>query len=512
MADLESLLRERFRLPAFRLGQKAILEDSLQKKDVLAVLPTGGGKSLCFQLPALAQSQLVVVVSPLIALMRDQVGALTRLGIPADSVHSGQTEDDKLEVFRRIAQGGPFLLYVSPERVAKEGFRRWIATRPIALFAIDEAHCISQWGHDFREEYGQLSILKQLRPDVPVLALTASATPLVLRDIARRLGLNEPARHVHGFYRPNLYYQVESVEEDEKLAYLHRALEQTPTGRAIIYCGTRKTVEAVAKALGKHFEGVGYYHAGLSSGDRTATQEAYEKGELRILCATNAFGMGIDHPDVRLVAHYHMPANIDALYQEMGRAGRDGQPSTCLMLYSKKDKGLQSFFITRSDAPPEIKKVKWNTLDALVNYSEGGECRHAGVLTYYQDSQRIEACGHCDTCDPASPRKIQRPERAAETSAALKSARKKKAKKANIAAEEGMDASQRDRLVLLKDWRKRKAKELDVAAFMVFSDKTLRDLAERNPRTREALSDVYGIGEQKLEAFGTEVLAELAQT
>lgn len=510
MADLEKVLHERFRLPGFRLGQKAIMEDTLLKKDVLAVLPTGGGKSLCFQLPAVAENKLVVVISPLIALMRDQVSALTRLGIPAGSVHSGQSESDKLDVFRRIAEGGTFLLYVSPERVAKEGFRRWIANKPLALFAIDEAHCISQWGHDFREEYGQLSVLKQLRPDVPVLALTASATPLVLRDIERRLGLGAPARHVHGFYRPNLYYQVESVEEDEKLPFLRRAMEQNPTGRVIVYCGTRKSVEDVAGSLSRHFEGVGFYHAGLTPKTRTETQEAYEKGELRILVATNAFGMGIDHPNVRLVVHYHMPANIDALYQEMGRAGRDGQHSTCLMLYSKKDKGLQSFFITRSDAPPEIKKVKWNTLEALVNYSEGGECRHAGVLTYYQDSQRIEACGHCDTCDPGSGRKIQRPAAAAAAVAEVRSDRKKKAKREAVAAEEGMDGIQKERLALLKDWRKRKAKELDVAAFMVFSDKTLRDLAERNPRTREAMRAVYGIGEQKLEAFGTEVLAELA--
>lgn len=509
--QLESFLQERFRLPGFRPGQKGIVEDVLAKKDVLAVLPTGGGKSLCFQLPAVAENKLVIVVSPLIALMKDQVASLTRLGIPAGSLHSGQTETEKLDVFRRIGEGGTFLLYLSPERVAKDGFKRWIANKPVALFAIDEAHCISQWGHDFREEYGMLSALKELRPDVPVLALTASATPLVIRDIARRLNLKNPARHVHGFYRPNLYYQVEACDEDEKLAYLRQAITQTPEGRIIVYCGTRKTVEETAKALGKAFPGVGYYHAGLSSEDRTETQLAYGAGEVRILCATNAFGMGIDHPDVRLVAHYHMPANIDSLYQEMGRAGRDGKPSTCLMLYSKKDKGLQSFFITQSDASADIKRLRWNTLEALVNYCEGGECRHAEVLTYYQDSQRIESCGHCDTCDPASARRIARPARMEQAAPGEeRRTRKKKAKREAVAAEETMDGVGRERLAHLKEWRKRKARELDVAAFMVFSDKTLRDLAEKNPRTREGLREVYGVGEQKLEAFGTELLAELS--
>jgi ATP-dependent DNA helicase RecQ len=508
-STLESALRVSFRLPAFRLGQQEIIEDVLAQKDVLAVLPTGGGKSLCYQLPAVVENKLVIVISPLIALMKDQVAGLTARGIPAGSVHSGQTEAEKMRVFTEIAKGGTFLLYVSPERVAKEGFQRWIMNKPIALFAVDEAHCISQWGHDFREEYGQLNVLKKLRPDVPVLALTASATPIVLRDVAKRLGLADPARHVHGFYRPNLYYQVETCEDEErKEQFLHQAIEQTPDGRIIVYCGTRKTAESVCKQLKRTFLGVDYYHAGLSSAERTTAQDAYHSGENRILVATNAFGMGIDHPDVRLVVHFHMPGNIDSLYQEMGRAGRDGDPSTCLMLYSKKDKGLQSFFITQSGAPPEIKKNRWNTLDALVNYSEGGECRHSGILTYYQDSQRIEACGHCDSCDPTSPRRIQRPPRnLVLPSKSL--TKKQKEKKATMVAEEGMDGTQKLRLAALKDWRKSKAKELDVAAFMVFSDKTLRHLAEVNPSSREQLQTIYGIGEQKLEAFGTELLAEL---
>ncbi|MGZ3711195.1 MAG: RecQ family ATP-dependent DNA helicase [Bdellovibrionota bacterium] len=510
----ETLLRERFKLSAFRLGQKEIIQSILAKKDVLAVLPTGGGKSLCYQFPAVHEKKLVIVISPLIALMKDQVYGLERAGIPAACLHSGQTETEKKEVFRRLREGGAFVLYLSPERAQKEAFHKWIEKREIALFAIDEAHCVSQWGHDFREEYGQLKFLKKIRPDVPALALTASATPVVLKDIEVRLELVTPERHVHGFYRPNLYYQVEScMDEVAKYQMLEQALEQTPKGRVIIYCGTRRSTEEVSERLARSFKKVGFYHAGLSAGDRTKSQEAYGAGEIRILVATNAFGMGVDHPDVRLVVHFQMPANIDSLYQEMGRAGRDGLPSTCLMLYSKKDTGLQSFFIQQSKAPNEIKKARYNTLEALVDYSEGGECRHAGILTYYHDSQRIESCGHCDSCLPDSDRKVQRPSMGEMVAASgeAKTRKRKAAKKEALVAQEGMSGIQKEQFAVLKEWRKQKAKELDVAAFMVFSDRTLREIVAANPRSQDDLREIHGIGDRKLEAFGAEVISKLTE-
>lgn len=512
MLAMEQVLQDRFGLGDFRRGQREIIESVVAGKDVMAVLPTGGGKSLCYQLPALLKDQLVVVISPLIALMKDQVENLRRRGLPAGCLHSGQSDAEKRGVFGSMAEGGAYVLYLSPERVQKEGFQRWIRQQKIALFAVDEAHCVSQWGHDFRQEYTQLKSLKAWRPDVPVLALTASATPLVLSDVERNLNLSKPERHVHGFYRPNLYYQVEPcANEDEKFSLLKQALRQTPTGRIIVYCGTRKVTESVAQELSREFEGVACYHAGLNGGDRNEIQASYGRGDVRILVATNAFGMGIDHPDVRLVVHFNMPANIDSLYQEMGRAGRDGKDSTCILLYMPRDKGLQGYFITSSEAPAEIKRSRWNTLNALVAYAEGGECRHAEILTYYKDSQRLKACGHCDSCLPASPRKIGRPvvkviDR--ETSSSFAKASKRRAPRAAEDARP-LDPTETMRFELLKDWRREKAAELDVPAFVIFSDRTLREVAQKNPMSISALLGVHGFGDVKVERFGRDVLTAL---
>lgn len=498
-------LQEKFKIAEFRRGQREIISSVLEGRDVLAVLPTGGGKSLCYQLPAVHLDKLAIVVSPLIALMKDQVASLTRMGIPAGALHSGQPMHEKREVFRKMAAGKGFVLYLSPERTQKDGFQTWLRDTDVGLFAIDEAHCVSQWGHDFRAEYSQLRNLKAMKPGIPTLALTASATPFVLNDIARQLDLKSPARHVHGFYRPNLYYSVQHCDDDDmKLQTLRQALSQTPEGRVLIYCGTRKVTEELAQELRPDFAGVDYYHAGLSADKRTSIQQSYDAGETRILIATNAFGMGIDHPDVRMVVHFQMPANIDSLYQEMGRAGRDGKDSTCILLYAKKDKGLQSFFIQRSDAPKEIQSSRWRALENLVEYSEGSECRHAEILTYYQDAQRIRTCGHCDVCDPSSARRVQ-----PSTSVVKKVLEKvTRRKKRPTSYTESFVLSPDDNRIfeILRLWRREKARELDVPAFVVFSDRTLRHMAHLRPTEPAELKKVFGLGEAKIERFGQELL------
>ena len=364
--DLEGTLRERFGLERFRPGQRQVIEQVLAHRDVLCVMPTGGGKSLCYQLPALLLDGLTLVVSPLIALMKDQVDALTARGISATLINS--TLDPAEQRQRLIeAEGGKYhLLYVAPERFRSGRFVEAMARVRPALMAIDEAHCISEWGHDFRPDYARIGLARKRLGMPPCIALTATATDLVRRDIADQLDLREPAQFVTGFDRPNLSYHVVPADrEPKKLAALADALAREP-GTAIVYASSRKRCEMIGTFLQKELRRpTVVYHAGMAREERTEAQERFMTGEVEVVVATNAFGMGVDKADVRSVVHYNLPGTLEAYYQEAGRAGRDGMPARCTLLYADGDRFLQELFIENEYPPPEVVHRVYETLRQL---------------------------------------------------------------------------------------------------------------------------------------------------
>ncbi|MFZ2804707.1 MAG: RecQ family ATP-dependent DNA helicase [Patescibacteria group bacterium] len=473
------LLKKHFGYDAFRPMQESIITQCLSGKDCLVLMPTGGGKSLCYQLPALKFSGMTVVVSPLIALMKDQVDALRANGISAAFLNSSLTAADIAKVEAQASQGKLKLLYVAPERLGTSAFRQFLQSLPVSLFAIDEAHCISEWGHDFRPDYRNLRMLRHLFPNVPLMALTATANIRVRNDIISQLGLSGGRMFTSSFDRKNLTYRV--VPKQRSFDRLLMELRSRPRASAIIYCFSRKSTEKIAEDLCANRIKAEAYHAGLSPKERSRVQDRFIRDETPVVVATIAFGMGIDKPDVRLVAHMDLPKSVEGYYQETGRAGRDGLPSDCVLFFSAGDRFKQEFFIRRMDDFEEQQRAR-QQLDEIVRYAQLKTCRRKYLLSYFGETMLQDNCGACDVCVPqAAPAGLE-----------------------PVATDYDEELFEQ-----LRSLRRRLASANGVPPYVVFGDRTLQEMAQLFPQRTESLGSVFGVGSRKLEQYGPQFLAAI---
>ncbi|MCY4182074.1 MAG: DNA helicase RecQ, partial [Gammaproteobacteria bacterium] len=589
-----------FGFSEFRPGQEAVIGALLAGRDALAVMPTGSGKSLCFQIPALLLGGITIVVSPLVALMRDQVAALKLAGIAADGIHSGSAREENVAAWRRAAAGETSLLYMAPERLMTERMLAALKRLPVKLFAIDEAHCISQWGPAFRPEYADLGRLRELFPGVPVAALTATADEITREDIARQLFAGRVEQFVLGFDRPNIRLAVAMKSNWKRQLLDYVSGKSGDSG--IVYCLSRRKTEECAAMLAAEGLRALPYHAGMSAEDREFNQNVFMTEPGVVIVATIAFGMGIDKADVRYVFHADLPSSVEAYYQEIGRAGRDGAPAEAHMLYGLEDIRMRRQFIENEDSTDERKRREHKRLDALLGYCEAPSCRRASLLAYF--GERIDPCGNCDVClNPAErvdgseeARRILRAARqsdeifgashlvdilrGAETEKikrfrhdrlesygtgkdrsavelrslirqlvaagflqldiagyggiklaakgrellngegeflyrkdtvkpSAKSARREQRKQQQLIASQPLDESQNALLARLKALRLELAKERGVPAYVVFPDRALIEMAQRQPRTEAEFALINGVGTVKMERFAKPFLAEI---